>query len=486
MLCLAVLLLNLGGAAQAAPASLSVDMERPPGDCLHPGDFCVVSFMTGPDPGVHDETFHASPTIWRASFEVTALDTPVFVGFEGGWIMVPAPIRPTIFSTVDFADGVLLDDRITFDEEGPWVFFFNMTVPYPDEDGEHLMTIPVIMPIVGPTGLEVPVASSTYTVDDWTEYLPTLTTGCWFAYTLPEEYKHYPCFDVDSTGPFRVANATLPNVVFGYRVEAVSVAVGSPNPTFALERFGSEAGGNEEPLGEVGREPGIPEEFTARREDAALPYAGRTLSSPETRQEGSAASLVPSTSEAASEPSLWLGLLALGGLSILPLLRLYRRMVQKECLTNELRTAILREVRHEPGVQPAELARRLTCSFKTVQHHLRVLQEFGHVDLERRGWSIHVFERGVHPKAEKGLYLARHPTRLRVLRAVAAQPGARCRDVARALGMGSPGVHSHLKALEKEGVLRRDGVRWHLAPEAEVAWGSVQRADAVGPVVPAG
>jgi DNA-binding transcriptional ArsR family regulator len=409
------------------------------------------------------------------------------VGYEGGWIIVPAPLRPTFFSTADRVDGLVLGDRVTFDEEGPWVFFLNTTIPYPDEDGQHTLVVPVILPIIGSTGLEVPVATSTYTLDRWGEYLPTLTTGCWFAYTLPEDYKHYPCFDIDSNAPFVLANATLPNVIFGYWVDTVRVSVESPLPTFDLERFTPDGGPSSFVQGEGAKSAGSADGQLQRESNEAWPWSPNLAPGVAARgAEGESDSLGASTAASEEGTPLWIGLFALGGLSILPLLRLYRRMVQKECLTNELRTAILREVRHEPGVQPAELARRLTCSFKTVQHHLRVLQEFGHVDLERRGWSIHVFERGVHPKAEKGLYLARHPTRLRVLRAVAAQPGARCRDVARALGMGSPGVHSHLKALEKEGVLRRDGVRWHLAPEAEVAWGSVQRADAVGPVVPAG
>jgi DNA-binding transcriptional ArsR family regulator len=469
------------GAVAGVPVGVEAELAEAPGTCVLPLASlpCPVGF-DDPSPGLGDETLWVTPVVQRA--DVRAEGLPLSLQLEDGSVLVPSDARGALIAKVQALDDAH-GDFVTTEEAGRSVVIVGVRVPgYKNADNDDQLVVPVITPVLSRDGIYVPFLTEEQSTDD-TRTFAEITAGCHFEYTLPDDFEWIICVP-DPTPVVDVLLPVLPEVVVntGFHRAAINGVHSIPASEFLVVGVQNEPSPSSEP----GRNPtaDLWSKFLASPDGYPWSALGSYPLRPGVREDAPVSGFVSSFSRDAPIPWLMVAFAAFA--LTIPLLRLYRRMVQKECLTNELRTAILREVRHEPGVQPAELARRLECSFKTVQHHLRVLQEFGHVDLERRGWSIHVFERGVHPKAEKGLYLARHPTRLRVLRAVAAQPGARCRDVARALGMGSPGVHSHLKALEREGVLRRDGVRWHLAPEAEVAWGSVQRADAVGPVVPAG
>lgn len=481
-LALVVGLLVASSTSPATPVNFVVEPGSAPGSCVLPAAMpCAVGYHTGESGAPSDDTLYISPVVQRA--ELTAPEFPLLgdvdAGFDRGEVTAPVPIRSmllTAFQETD--DGV--GDWFSHEELGPMTIWVTIRPPAP---GGVEVSVPVPAPVIEKDGLRAKTVSNKYDSDTALYYAAAFGDRCFFQDNLPDT-KDRLCASIDGTPAAESLTRFIPAVQLGYRVEEVFLrATGSSGTSIiadgersAGERAEADAG----PL-RVNADSHLrhtAEEASGGRTGASIPRMA------DLAREGPAQML----GEAAARSEDVVSGLVLAALAFLPLplWRLYRRMKTRACLDHDFRTAILREVRHQPGVQPAELARRLACSFKTVTHHLAVLRSFGHVDLERRGNALHVFERGVHPQVVKGLYVSRQPTRLRVLRLVAARPGIGCSAIARELGMSKPGVHSHLKALERDRVLLRRGRRgWEVAPEAQQAWHVVAEVAQSAPQPPA-
>lgn len=133
---------------------------------------------------------------------------------------------------------------------------------------------------------------------------------------------------------------------------------------------------------------------------------------------------------------------------------LYRRLSRDDVLDNDLRSRILGYVEADPGVHPSSLADDLDVAHQTVRYHLRVLEEFGEVELRSRGGNVHCFRAGVHDADDRRLAPVLTSASKRALLGLLVQePGLCIAEAARRLDRDRSTVKRHVDALEDDGVV---------------------------------
>lgn len=161
---------------------------------------------------------------------------------------------------------------------------------------------------------------------------------------------------------------------------------------------------------------------------------------------------------AAAAGATGLALTALG-------LWLYSRIQRGDVLAHPLRARILEVVRAQPGIQQERLQESLGLPWGTFRYHLHVLRRNRLVRVEPHGRYrlVHLADAACDPRAR----LAAQGKALAVYEWLAANPGASAGDAARALGLARQLVGHHLTALERSGLVQRDGegpARWSIVP----------------------
>lgn len=142
-------------------------------------------------------------------------------------------------------------------------------------------------------------------------------------------------------------------------------------------------------------------------------------------------------------------------------LALYRRIVAARALEHPLRRALYHRIVAAPGLTPADLAAAEGLHYTSVVHHLRILEASRHIEVARRGGTLHCFENharyGVAQKS--ALVAARQPTSRSILEGALREPGVPAAQVARALGIGRSAMKERLDTLAAWGLVatERDG-----------------------------
>lgn len=96
----------------------------------------------------------------------------------------------------------------------------------------------------------------------------------------------------------------------------------------------------------------------------------------------------PASDDALDRVTVAAAILAL----LVPIVLLYRRLTEEDVLAHERRRNVMEVIREAPGSTSADVARDLGVDYRTARHHLEVLEEFDHVERERRGGRIRFFE----------------------------------------------------------------------------------------------
>jgi predicted ArsR family transcriptional regulator len=162
------------------------------------------------------------------------------------------------------------------------------------------------------------------------------------------------------------------------------------------------------------------------------------------------------------------------GLGLLLAAPLYRRLVKGRVGQHPVRERIVAIVAASPGVHEMAVARELGISHTLTQYHVRMLVEFGSVEVKRFGGRKCLFLPGGLGRTERSLLLAERGGKAgQVVDLVAAQPGIAQRELARALGIAESSVKWHLDRLERQGLLAVErgpsGKRVRLTGDAERA-----------------
>jgi DNA-binding MarR family transcriptional regulator len=137
-----------------------------------------------------------------------------------------------------------------------------------------------------------------------------------------------------------------------------------------------------------------------------------------------------------------------------PALLLYRRLRRADVLDHDHRETILEEVRTDPPATVADLAGLLALDYKTVEHHVRVLEDFGLVEPRRRGQLRELYPAGDAPPELPEPLAGEHETALALLRLVADEPGLTQAEAARRLDLARSTVAWHVDRLAEKGLLR--------------------------------
>jgi biotin operon repressor len=274
--------------------------------------------------------------------------------------------------------------------------------------------------------------------------------------------------------------ALTPNIVL-HSVVLGEMVVGLVEPVRGLVDGGIAAPGG----------PGLafaapaPTEGAARLDDGPLLRdGGAALPQPTLAAPGSSATGAQGAGAApapVSSPAATLGLQALTGAVLAALLiPLYRRLVQGRVLHHDVRERLLGVVHANPGIHESAAAKALGIGPNLAQYHVRLLAEFGLLEVRRFGGRKCLFPAGQMGRAEKMLAAAEQGAAGRVVDLVANQPGIAQRDLARLLGIGESSVKWHLDRLEVSGIVvverAPDGKRVRLTPDAAVARTAAQAA----------
>lgn len=157
---------------------------------------------------------------------------------------------------------------------------------------------------------------------------------------------------------------------------------------------------------------------------------------------------------------------------------LYHRITGGRVAEHPVRARALGYIGAHPGCSMAELAQHLGLSFKSTEHHARVLQRGGLIHVERDKHHVRLClhaQRAQLPQASA----MRQRTRRDIAILVRARPGLRQSDLAGILGVTRSTVHPHVRLMLQCGVLRED--RRRLYP-VEVPAARSGDADAAGSV----
>lgn len=182
-----------------------------------------------------------------------------------------------------------------------------------------------------------------------------------------------------------------------------------------------------------------------------------------------ASPMARNTAALPSSPSAaWAGMhpvwLLVGLALLLPSWALYRRVRQARALDNVHRKAIHDRVLAEPGVTPSELQQLTGLHYTTCQHHLRILQELGFVEVQRIGGLLRCFENHRrYGTVEKRLAVAaRTPTACAMLETILRKPGVTPAEVARAVGIARSSAKHHVDRLSAWGLVEVEPAKGRL------------------------
>lgn len=204
--------------------------------------------------------------------------------------------------------------------------------------------------------------------------------------------------------------------------------------------------------------------FRAAIESSATSFVGASASQDSERAEGpggGAASplpigLEPSASASFSSPSgNWPFLSTFLAALFVAVVILYRRLDRRHVLDQPLRQGILAYVASEPGSTAGTIARALGIDRHTALHHLRVLHEFGAVEMKRIGARLRYFRAGAAPgvRAKAAAVAAATPKAKAVLEAAALQPESTLAELASRTGLSVSTVHWERRRLRSAGLL---------------------------------
>jgi predicted transcriptional regulator len=133
-----------------------------------------------------------------------------------------------------------------------------------------------------------------------------------------------------------------------------------------------------------------------------------------------------------------------------------RRIPKDDVLHHARRDQIVALVRHEPGLSSLDIRRRLGLGNGVAIHHLVMLERHGFLTRLRIGRAQRWFIPGQVQRQDKlGIGMLRSPSARRVWETVRDHPGVSQTDVALRLNIIRPSAHSHLKRLERGGLVRR-------------------------------
>lgn len=133
---------------------------------------------------------------------------------------------------------------------------------------------------------------------------------------------------------------------------------------------------------------------------------------------------------------------------------LYTRLARPDVLGHEDREKLYRLVEQTPGIHFHALQRDLGWNTGTLTYHLRVLERHGFLVSRRDGLYRRFYLSGAAPRKE--VFENQGPSGLRadVLEAIRNQHGMSQTDLALALGANKQTVNYHVKALERQGLIR--------------------------------
>lgn len=136
---------------------------------------------------------------------------------------------------------------------------------------------------------------------------------------------------------------------------------------------------------------------------------------------------------------------------------LYRRLTRDRLLDNDLRRQVRDLVEDAPGVTAAAIADELDVHYDTVRHHLRVLDDFDEIRVDRFGSTRRYFpNHGRYTADDRALLAAlRVESRRRVLETLTRDGGLSSGELAEAIGVAPSTVSHHLAALESVGLVER-------------------------------
>jgi biotin operon repressor len=269
----------------------------------------------------------------------------------------------------------------------------------------------------------------------------------------------------------------LPNVAGRNEIWDVGVGLDVPPDDIAIAQPGTGARAPGVALGAAGDAvpQGAGDEPAPAAVDPVLPDSRPSAAHAE---ESTGLSPSAAASSLVDEPDAQLALAVLAGLGLALLgVPLYRRIVKGQLMQNPMREAIVGLVGANPGIHEMAVATELGISHTLTQYHVRMLAEFGAVELKRFGGRKCLFLPGTMGRTEKSLLLAERGGKGgEVLALVGRQPGVAQRDLARQLGIRESSVKWHLDRLEQQGLLAIErgpaGKRVRLTPDAERALGA--------------
>lgn len=133
---------------------------------------------------------------------------------------------------------------------------------------------------------------------------------------------------------------------------------------------------------------------------------------------------------------------------------LYAKLKREQVTSHPVRENILALIQVEPGIHAQRLRRELDLGWGTLAHHLRVLQSWGLLVLQRDGNKVKAFPSEWSPAERRRAAALANPGTSQVYEAIAERPGAEQRMVAQAVGRSHPTVIWHAERLEKAGLIR--------------------------------
>lgn len=133
---------------------------------------------------------------------------------------------------------------------------------------------------------------------------------------------------------------------------------------------------------------------------------------------------------------------------------LYTRLARPDVLGHEERERLHKIIEQQPGVHFHALQRELGWNTGTLTYHLRVLEKHGFVVDRRDGLYRRFYLSGAAPRKETFENAGPQGLRGDVLEAVRGRHGLSQTDLALALGANKQTVNYHVKALERQGLIR--------------------------------
>jgi Mn-dependent DtxR family transcriptional regulator len=139
------------------------------------------------------------------------------------------------------------------------------------------------------------------------------------------------------------------------------------------------------------------------------------------------------------------------------ILPLFHRLTRPTSMEHPHRARLLDLARAEPGLLVADAARKLQVSYHTANHHMRMLKDFGHIEVVRAGRSVALYPAGTVPlRYRQPIAQLRRGPQGETLRLVMAHPGEGASQLARRMQIRKSSAHAKLKSLQRAGLIGMD------------------------------